>query len=538
MSRGRALILLLLAVIIGVPFIVRPATARSARDRDLPTVVIVTPHVAQIRYEFERAFSRWHEREHGGPARVVWLVPGGTSEIIKQLVSKYNAAIRAGEIAPDGSCAPSTIPIDLVMGGGSYDHGRLKSARDVFAEVTVAGPRGPETKIVNVSMSVPAGFTQAELDAWYGPNSVGVSRLYDPGDPEKNDPGQHWLGTALSCFGIVYNKDVLESLGLPEPDSFKDLARPELIGNVALSDPRQSGSITTSLDAILSHYGWEQGWRLIREMCANTRYFTNQSTKPPIDVAHGEAAMGLAIDFYGRNQAQSVVPPGLDPADPANSRVGYVDPKGSTSIDADPVSILRGGPNPEMARRFVRFCLSEEGQALWQFAPTSTAEGPDNPRGPDGRPMGPEQYALRRMPASRFMYDKYMSAMTDQVNPFELATRTKPAGWRDALGVMMGAFACDIAHEQREAWAALLKARRDPGVPPETLARMESLFYAFPETTTPEGTLTFTPDNFKAVKATWDAAKKSGAMADIQIAYTRFFRDNYLQITTLANPAN
>jgi len=530
MSRGRALILLLLALVIGVPFLMRPAAARLAGEKDLPTVVIVSPHVAQIRLEFERAFRRWHEREYGVPARVVWLVPGGTSEIVKQLVSKYNAAIRAGEISPDGVCEPGTIPIDLMMGGGSYDHGRLKSARDVFAQVTAAGPNGPENRTVNISMSVPAGFTQAELDAWFGPNAVGVSHLYDPGDAAKGDPGQYWIGTALSCFGIVYNKDILKSLGLPEPDSFEDLGRPELLGNVALSDPRQSGSITTSLDAILSHYGWDLGWRLIRDMCANTRYFTNQSTKPPIDVAHGEAAMGLAIDFYGRNQAQAVVPPGHDPRD---SRVGYIDPRGATSIDADPVSILRGGPNPEVARRFVRFCLTDEGQALWQFAPTSTKEGADNPPGPDGRPMGPEEYALRRMPVSRFMYDKYLDYMIDKVDPFELATRSQPAGWRDALGVMMGAFACDIADEQRAARAALIKARHQPAFPAPALAEMERLFYAFPVTATPGGELEFTPENYKAIKSAWDAAKKAGTMVDLQIAYTRYFRDNYRQIEDL-----
>jgi len=531
MSRGRALILLLLAVIVGIPFLMRPAAARESREKDLKTVVIVSPHVAQIRLEFERAFRRWHQREFGEPARVVWLVPGGTSEIVKQLVSKYNAAIRNGEIAPDGSCAAGVIPIDLMMGGGSYDHGRLKSARDVFAETSVPGTSGAEKRIVNISMSVPAGFSQAEMDGWFGPNSIGVANLYDPGDPAKGDPGQYWIGTALSCFGIVYNKDVLESLGVPEPDSFEDLARPELIGNVALSDPRQSGSITTSLDAILSHYGWEKGWRLIREMGANTRYFTNQSTKPPIDVAHGEAAMGLAIDFYGRNQAQSVVPPGHDLSE---SRVGYIDPKGATSIDADPVSILRGGPNPEMARRFVRFCLSEEGQALWQFAPRNSGAGAANPPGPDGTPMGPEEYSLRRMPTSRFMYDKYLSFMTDKVNPFELATKSKPAGWRDAIGLMIGAFSCDIAEEQRAAWGALNRARVDGAFSRDTLAEMESLFYAFPTTRTPDGELAFTPETFKSVKAHWDLAKKNGTMADIQVAYAAFFRDNYLHITDLA----
>src|SRR5204863_9037703 len=115
-------------------------------------------------------------------------------------------------------------------------------------------------------------------------------------------------------FGIVYNK--LEFAGLtgrPAPESFEDLADPALLGMVILADPRQSGSVATTLDAILSNEGWVKGWRLLREICGNTRTFTNSSPKPPIDVSQGEGAAGLAIDFYGRGQSQAVLAPGQRP---------------------------------------------------------------------------------------------------------------------------------------------------------------------------------------------------------------------------------
>ncbi|MFN9972557.1 MAG: ABC transporter substrate-binding protein, partial [Phycisphaerae bacterium] len=186
--------------------------------------------------------------------------------------------------------------------------------------------------------SVPAGFPKAQLDEWYGENRIGSGLLYEP--------DQYWLGTALSGFGIVSNRDLLKRLGLPEPDSFEALTDPKLQAMVALADPRQSGSIATTFDAILSNYGWEKGWRILREMCANARYFTNSSTKPPIDISHGEGAIGLAIDFYGRSQAQAIAKPGEDRA---TVRDGDGDPKGTASVEADPISLLRGGPNPEIA---------------------------------------------------------------------------------------------------------------------------------------------------------------------------------------------
>lgn len=535
---ARALIILSFVAILGVPFALHATNPAPARNVAGETLVIVTPHVPQIRDEFGKAFDRWHRRVHGSPAYVDWRAPGGTTEIIKLLQDQFLARIRAGAFdfadPKNPTCKDGTIDFDLVLGGGSFDHGRLKTG--VTAKVPLKQPDGSvkETDVA-VPMSVPAGFTQAELDALFGPNTVGAQNLYDP--------QQFWIGTALSSFGIVYNRDIFRDLGVPEPTRFEDLTDPRLMGKVIMADPRQSGSVATTLDSILSNFGWEKGWRIIRETCANTRTFSNSAPKPPIDVSQGEAAAGLAIDFYGRGQAQAVLKPGEDPA---ASRVGYVDPAGAVYIDADPASIMRGCQHPALAKRFIEFCLTEEGQALWQFPAVGAANGlgrdprsAGNPPGPDGRAMGPETAELRRLPVRRLMYEKHAAAMIDRVDPFTLASTTTPKGWRSALGPMMGAFAIDTAAEQRAAWKALITARARAArgeFSAATLAEMERLFYAWP--TTPviqkDGRvfdLDFTPDNFKAIRDEW---RKPGVQARMEIRYTRFWRDAYRAVVRLA----
>ena len=520
MKAPQITILALLALIVGVPFLLKPGTERgAAAPEGSRTLILVTPHVQQIRNEFAEAFDRWHRREHGEPVRIDWRTPGGTSEIIKQLQAQYAAAVKAGqyEIAPDGTVAmpAGTIGFDAMFGGGSYDHGRLKSAGPVIER---DGSEGPVR--ISLPMSEPAGIDPAELERLFGPNSIGAQELYDP--------EQYWIGTALSSFGIVYNRDVFAKLGLDEPNGFEDLCDPALAGWIALADPRQSGSITTTFDSILSNFGWERGWRTLREMCANPRDFTNSSTKPPLDVSQGEAAAGLAIDFYGRGQAQSIVAPGQDPA---SARVGYVDPAGSVYIDADPISILRGGPDGELARRFVRFCLTEEAQALWQFH----AGDADNPKAPDGTPMGPRASELRRLPVLRTMYERYADEMIDRVDPFELASDTTPAGWRSSIGVMMGAFAIDVADAQRDAWRALNAARSDPGFDRARLDEMERLFYAWPEHEMPDGSrLPFDPENYRTIRNSWRDPANPDWQRLSEIRYTRFFRENYRRIVELA----
>ncbi len=561
-----AAIFAMLLLIIGVPFLVRPpASERAAVPADR-TLIIVTPHVQQIAREFGAAFEAWHQRTYGQEVRVDWRGPIGTTELLKLLQTQYTAAIRRGDIKPDGTCEPGVVTYDLLFGGGSFDHGRVKSG--VTVEVGIGADGKPTT--VTVPMSAPAGFEQSRLDAWFGVNRVGNQPLYDP--------KQYWIGTALSAFGIVYNRGIYAKLGLPEPSEFADLCRPELAGWVALADPRQSGSISTTFDAILNNElwaiarsegwsgaldtaladeardksrpwvralwpehgpsitaAWDRGWRMLREMCANTRYFTNSSTKPPIDVSQGEAAVGLAIDFYGRGQAQSVSLPGDDPR---NSRVGYVDPRGATYIDADPASVLRGGPNPLLARRFIEFCLSDEGQALWEFPATGSPEGASNPRTADGVLIGPSQYMLRRMPVRRAMYEKYRDRFVDkELDPFQSASDTKPAGWRSAIGVMMGAFAIDVGDSQRRAWSALNRARAAAGrseFPAPDLAEMERLFYAWPPHKLPEdagATLAFSPENYPRIAASW---RDAAFMTRCRIAYTEYFSGCYREVLEIA----
>ncbi|MCC6230087.1 MAG: extracellular solute-binding protein [Phycisphaerales bacterium] len=602
MNRSIALIILGLVAVLGVPLLMRPSAASTHASAD-QTLVVITPHVPQIRAEFATAFDRWHKRKYGGGVSIDYRTPGGTSEIIRFLQSVYSAhALRViDEIRTQDPAAladptlsiaerfkPASMDADIVFGGGSFDHGRLKDpanvaiwikpwkhrgvtdvqigplpkgadaarlagSKDVTLPVSLNGTtivvRVPMSAIehgasvvgalkpdastpaiidlsraereVQVSMSAPAGLDPEQLKTLIGDNVIGAQTIYDP--------DQYWIGVAFSSFGVVYNRDWLKKLGLPEPTSFDDMGRPEFIGLVALADPRLSGSITTSMDAILSAYGWEKGWRVLRSMCANTRYYTAASSKPPIDVSQGEAAIGLAIDFYGRGQAQSILRPGQD-AD--ESRVGYVDPRGVVYIDADPISVLRGAPHPDLARRFIEFCLSDEGQALWQFHAKGDTRSASNPKNGAGEAMGPEQYELRRMPVRRDFYSVYASHFIDEVEPFAAATSNKPAGWRSAIGPILGACAVDTADEQRDAWRAIIAAERDATFPRDVVAAMKELFFSFPPHVTAKGeTIRFSPETMKAIRDDWRDAKARQAA---EVSYVRYFRAIYSQIIEIS----
>jgi ABC-type Fe3+ transport system substrate-binding protein len=379
------------------------------------------------------------------------------------------------------------------------------------------------------------------------------------------------------------------------------LGNPKLQGWIALADPRQSGSISTTMDSILNYYvwhtaksegwdaelrsaikaekdaikkargegksaadiaaiptweeslwdtrgesiqrAWDDGWKVLRDMACNTRYFTSSAPKPPLDVSHGEAAAGLSIDFYGRSQAQAILLPGQDPS---ASRVGFVDPAGAVYIDSDPASMLRGGLEPELAKRFIEYCLTEEGQALWQFPAKTDPKSSQNPVDAAGVKLGPEQYELRRLPVRRSMYAPEMAKhMIDQVDPFAIASNVSAVGWRDAILPMMGAFAIDVASEARPAWAALNRARANPAFPKQTLDQMESLFYSWPTSLLPDPkdasrpnaageTLAFGPKTARRIREHW---RNRTFQSSSVIRYTGYFRDTYHRVITLESAA-
>src|SRR6185436_6606251 len=155
--------------------------------------------------------------------------------------------------------------------------------------------------------------------------------------------------------------------------------------------------------------GFDDGLRLIRRIGGVSRYFSDQADKVAQDVQGGSAAAGMCIDFYGRF--------GSDQPGPGR-RLRFALPEGGSSMGSDPIGLLRGAPAPELARSFIEFVLSPEGQALWAYK-----------RGALG---GPERYALRRTPILPGMFGperrQFLSDPDD--NPYLVARAfTYHAAW-------------------------------------------------------------------------------------------------------------
>lgn len=426
-------ILIPMAAVVAAPLVLREKEEGGAAGADL-RLEVISPHNETIRREFGEAFATWWKERSGQSVYVNWRTPGGTSEIKRVLDSAYEAA---------DADRREGIGIDVFFGGGEYDFSKQASLGR-FERLRVFEKQRElfEDGIIPASMS---------------------GEIY-------HDPGHTWVGVCLSSFGICYNTELVEARGLMPPRRWRDLGAPEYRGGIALADPTKSGSVAKAFEMLVQEQmqavlggaadrdsaaseGWARGLNLIQRIGANARYFSDNASKIPHDVAQGNAAAGMCIDFYGRSFNESLK------KEDGTSRLEFHTPVGGTSISVDPVAVLRGAPHGDLAQAFVGFLITREGQMIWNARV--------------GEEWGPRHRSLRRLPIRRDLYKgETLKAMIDgKTLPYEAAKKFVYDGSLTGhlftpLRTIVRVMCIDSHEELKEAWEELIAA----GFPREATA--------------------------------------------------------------------
>ena len=156
----------------------------------------------------------------------------------------------------------------------------------------------------------------------------------------------------LAGYGFAVRPDYLARNGLPIPRDWADLAKPAYAGHVILPVPATIGFAPPMIEVILQHYGWDKGWALLAEIAANADLLdAGGGTAMVNELADGSKGIGMVIDFFVRSAKADGKP------------VTFVYPDATAYVPAD-VAITAKAPHPAAAARFVRFVLSDAGQAL------------------------------------------------------------------------------------------------------------------------------------------------------------------------------
>ncbi|SOC00351.1 ABC transporter substrate-binding protein [Rhodobacter maris] len=153
------------------------------------------------------------------------------------------------------------------------------------------------------------------------------------------------VAQGISALAIAWNP----ASGLPKPTDWEDLAAPAYKDMVTLPDPAKSGSmfeLVAALDGAL-------GAKIFDDLSANGAIIAGANADALNPVMQGaKAAVFGAVDYISMAAAAK------------GESVEVIFPASGTVIAARPAMILQSAKQPEEAKQFIDYMLSEEGQEM------------------------------------------------------------------------------------------------------------------------------------------------------------------------------
>jgi len=291
----------------------------------------------------------------------------------------------------------------------------------------------------------------------------------------KGDDGKvYWIAAALSSFGFTVNKDVLKRWNLPMPEKWEDIASETFAldpPQVGIADPTRSTSNTRIYQIILQTFGWDEGWKVLTIIAANSKIYDASDAVREAVIA-GDIAVGNTIDFYGYTAMK------LNPA------CVYIIPKGESIINGDPIALLKNSQHPEAAQAFIYWVLTD-GQKIWL------------------------NENINRLPVNPAVFNTPEGQKRpDLKKAYELALQTQGIKFDDAealatvyaMQFYFKATLVDANQELHRAWVALVQAYKQGKISKEKYEQLKAQLLApiqFKD-----------PDTGKMVTFTEDYAKK------------------------------
>ena len=165
-----------------------------------------------------------------------------------------------------------------------------------------------------------------------------------------------WTGFYTGAIGFVTNTDFLARHNVEAPTSWMDLLDPVFANNVAMAYPYTSGTAYTTWATIIQMVGLEEAldwWERFDRQ--SIHHYTNSGTGCIPQAGLGEIAVGISFSHdilaKGVNQGYPVV---------------MTFPEEGTGYEIGGLSLIKGGPEPELGKQFIDWCLTTSAQNLFQ----------------------------------------------------------------------------------------------------------------------------------------------------------------------------
>jgi len=177
------------------------------------------------------------------------------------------------------------------------------------------------------------------LYAYQSPNAAMVP------DYLKTD---HYVAQGVSALALVWNRNS----STPAPSDWHDLTNPAYANQITMPDPAQSGAAFQLLTGLISADGEAATWELISDLNNNGMIVPGPNARALNPVLQGAKSVVFgAVDYISLGQQAK------------GEAIDVIFPASGTVIAPRPMMILQSTQQPEAAKRFIDFVLSEQGQA-------------------------------------------------------------------------------------------------------------------------------------------------------------------------------
>ncbi|WNQ13163.1 ABC transporter substrate-binding protein [Paenibacillus aurantius] len=158
-------------------------------------------------------------------------------------------------------------------------------------------------------------------------------------------------------MGISYNAELVKAKGLPIPESWNDLTKPEMKGNLSIAEISsnfgRSALIMLSYANGGSEKSMDPGFEKFKTIAGYLPTFAKSSAQLQQDMQNKTAV------YTTWTQARSLV------QKDAGLNLEFVVPKEGTNLVPNVATLVKGAKNPNAAKLFIDFLLSDEVQKLY-----------------------------------------------------------------------------------------------------------------------------------------------------------------------------
>jgi iron(III) transport system substrate-binding protein len=165
----------------------------------------------------------------------------------------------------------------------------------------------------------------------------------------------NWVSLTLRSRVIMYNTDLVKPEELPT--SIFDLTDPKWRGQIGAANST-NGAMMANLVAIRNVFGEEKANEFISGLIANETQFFGGHTDVRKAVGAGELKLGFVNHYYYHLSKAEGAPVGIIYPDQGEGQLGLV-------VNSTNAGIIKGSQHEALAKLFVDFMLSPEGQKIF-----------------------------------------------------------------------------------------------------------------------------------------------------------------------------